>query len=117
MLSLGSYLRTLREERHLSLKDASIQTTLTDSVISRIENSSNKKIDFSQIKQLTKLYDINIINFLLTTELISDEDLSDYRKTFHNVDLLTPEEINCIQRTIDLLTQNRKRCDLCHNLD
>ena len=117
MLSLGSYLRILREERHLSLKEASLKTELTDSVISRIETSSNKKIDFTQIKRLTKLYDINIIDFLLTTELISNEDLFQYKKSFQNSELLTPEEHRCIQQTIDLLTKSRKRCNLCHNID
>lgn len=49
MLSLGSYLRTLREERHLSLKEASLKTELTDSVISRIETSSNKKLTLRKL--------------------------------------------------------------------
>lgn len=109
MVALGEYLKGIRLQRELSLKDVYKATGISDSKLSRIENETNASDPAPSILQaLSKLYDINLIELYRMAGYLDEEALSSYERVFQNVDLLTEDERNHIQAQIDLFTKGRK---------
>lgn len=109
MVALGEYLKGIRLQQELSLKDVYKATGISDSKLSRIENETNASDPAPSILQaLSKLYDINLIELYRMAGYLDEEALSSYERVFQNVDLLTEDERNHIQAQIDLFTKGRK---------
>ena len=109
MGNLGNYLRELRIQRGLSQKDVYKEIGISDSRLSRIEKGSNTFESVPTImKALAKLYKIDLVDLLLNTGYLDVDALSSYERVFQNVDLLSDEERNHIQKQIDLFTKERK---------
>ena len=109
MSSAGDFLKGIRLQRALSLKDVYNHTGVSDSKLSRIENGVNvSEVAPSILIVLAKLYDINLIDLYLMAGYLDDEALSSYERFFRNVDLLSDDEKNHIQEQIDLFTKGRK---------
>lgn len=109
MVALGEYLKRIRMQRELSLKDVYKETGISDSKLSRIENGTNLSNPAPCILQsLSKLYNVNLIELYCLAGYLDEEALSSYEQVFQNVDLLTEDERNHIQTQIDLFTKGRK---------
>ncbi len=109
MVALGEYLKEIRIQRGLSMKDVYKETGVSDSKLSRIENGTNVSDPAPSILQaLSKLYDISLIELYRIAGYLDEEALSSYMRVFHNLDLLTEDERNHIQAQIDLFTKGRK---------
>ncbi len=109
MVALGEYLKGIRLQQELSLKDVYKATGISDSKLSRIENGTNASDPSPSILQaLSKLYNINLIELYHMAGYLDEEALSSYERVFQNVDLLTEDERNHIQAQIDLFTKGRK---------
>lgn len=112
MLTLGEYLKDIRLQREMSLKDVYKATGISDSKLSRIENGTNASNPAPGILQaLSKVYSINLIELYCMAGYLDEEALSSYVQVFQNVDLLTNDERNHIQEQIDLFTKGRKKND------
>ncbi len=108
MISLGKYLREVRNRRGFSLKFVCENTGIKDSTLSRIERERNKSIPSAEILQkLAKLYSISLVDLYYVTGYLNEQDISVYKHTFRNVDLLTEEEKIHIQEEIDLFAKGR----------
>lgn len=106
---LGEYLKEIRLQKKLSLKDVYKLTGISDSKLSRIENGTNASDPAPSILQsLSNLYSINLIELYRMAGYLDEEALSSYKQVFHNVNLLTEDERNHIQAQIDLFTKGRK---------
>ena len=106
---LGEYLKEIRLQKKLSLKDVYKLTGISDSKLSRIETGTNASDPAPSILQaLSNLYSINLIELYRMAGYLDEEALSSYKQVFHNVNLLTEDERNHIQAHIDLFTKGRK---------
>lgn len=108
MISLGKYLREIRNQRGFSLKFVCKNTGIKDSTLSRIECEKNKSVPNAEILQkLAELYGVSLIDLYCAAGYLSERDISVYKHTFRNVDLLTEKEKTHIQEEIDLFTKGR----------
>lgn len=103
---LGIFLKNVRNEKKLSLKTVQKFTGISDSRLSRIENGDNASPAPADLKMLSHLYQIDIIEIFLLAGYLTPEDLSNYQHTFKNVDRLSPEEMQNIQNSINLFTKS-----------
>lgn len=99
MKSLGKYLKTLREELNLSMRDVAKQTELTPSYISKIETGNTfKSINVDSLIAFSKAYRIPMTALLEEAGFLSKEDdlpnLSTYLKVKYN---LSPQAIRDIE--------------------
>lgn len=109
MSKLGEFLKAIRTNQGLSLKDVYKATGISDSKLSRIENGSNaSETAPSTLVSLARLYKISLIDLYLMAGYLDEDALSSYQKVFSNVDLLNEDERNHIQAQIDLFTKGRK---------
>ena len=109
MGKVGDYLKGARIGQGYSLKDVQKEIGITDSRLSRMENNY-KPFEASpeEVKDLARLYEIGLVDFLINTGYLDTEALSSYERVFRNVDLLSDDERNHIQEQIDLFTKGRK---------
>lgn len=108
MTSLGRYLREVRNRRGFSLKFVCENTGIKDSTLSRVERDTNKSVPGAEILQkLAELYGISLVDLYCVAGYLNERDISAYRHTFRNVDLLTEEEKTHIQEEINLFTKGR----------
>lgn len=100
--SLGQYLRSLRNSKHMSMADVHEQTGITNSRLSKLENDQITNPSISVICKLSKCYEVDVINVL-------NEAGMDIEKStpFSHTSFLNEEEIASLQRIIDLLTKER----------
>ena len=100
--SLGQYLRSLRNSKHMSMADVREQTGITNSRLSKLENDQITDPSISVICKLSKCYEVDVINVL-------NEAGMDIEKStpFSHTSFLNEEEIASLQRIIDLLTKER----------
>ena len=100
--SLGQYLRSLRNSKHMSMADVREQTGTTNSRLSKLENDQITDPSISVICKLSKCYEVDVINVL-------NEAGMDIEKStpFSHTSFLNEEEIASLQRIIDLLTKER----------
>lgn len=111
MISIGSYLKELRNRCNLSLKDVYDQCGVTDSKLSRMERGEGKPLDPSELKKLAQLYGVGVVPIYIIAGYLDESDLSDYQFVFKNAHLLNTEEKQSIQTQIDLLTKGRQVCN------
>lgn len=109
MTSLGKYLREIRNRRGFSLKFVCENTGIKDSTLSRIEREKNKSVPGAEILQkLAELYGISLVDLYCVAGCLNERDISVYRHTFRNVNLLSEKEKAHIQEEIDLFTKGRE---------
>ncbi len=111
MGNLGSYLKEIRNEYHLSLKDVHQQCGVTDSKLSRLERGEVKLPDPYELKKLAQLYEISVVSLYIMAGYLDESDLSDYQLVFQNTNLLNKEERLSIQTQINLFTKGRQVSD------
>ena len=106
-MSMGYYLKCLRNSKGISLKDLSEEVGVTDSILCRLENDQIPT-NFSRIfRSLANYYGINVITLYLKSNSITQEDLNNF--IFKNCDELTKEEIKHIQDEIDFINLQKNK--------
>lgn len=108
MDNLGSYLKQVRNNCHLSLKDVLDCCGITDSKLSRMERNEGKPLNPTELRKLARLYGIGVVPLFIMAGYLDEGDLTEYQLTFKNADLLNEEEKQSIQTQIDLLTKGRQ---------
>ena len=105
-VSLGETLKNKRQSLDLSLKQVCVQTGITDSRLSRIENDA-AECPPSDLKKLAHLYGMSTVQLFLDAGYLDPEDLADYRRCFSGVSELDSEERDHIQAEIDFLLKRK----------
>lgn len=108
MQEFGNYLKEIRNQHNLSLKDVYDRCGITDSKLSRMERGEGRVLDPGELKKLADLYNISVVSLYLKLGYINEEDIKKYQLVFENADLLNEYEIKSLQMQINLLTKNRK---------
>lgn len=108
MLEFGPYLRKIRNEMDLSLKDVCRTAGISDAKLSKIERGENKPLSAAELKKLAELYHVDLITMFLKAGFLDESDLQPYQTGFQNAGLLTAEEKECVQSMVNLLTKGRK---------
>lgn len=108
MNEIGSYLKRIRNEHHLSLKDVYERCGITDSKLSRMERGEGEPLNPLELKKLAQVYEISIISIYIKAGYLNKSDLSDYQFVFKNAALLSEDEKQSVQTQIDLFTKGRK---------
>ena len=103
----GAYLKRLRKESGLSLKDVYTRCGITDSRLSRIERDEGTPLTATELRTLANLYSIDLVKLYLDIGYLDENDLDAYSLVFRNASLLTAEEKLHIQEQIDLFTRGR----------
>lgn len=100
--SLGQYLKSLRNSKHMSMADVHDQTGITNSRLSKLERDQITDPSISVICKLSKCYKVDVINIL-------NEAGMGIEKTtpFQHTSFLNKDEIASLQCIIDLLTKER----------
>ncbi len=106
MASLGEVLRSARNKAHLSLKQVSERTTITNSRLSKMERDQIP-CKLEELMQLINLYHASAVELFMAAGCLTPKDLESYQNVFSGVDGLDSEEKEHIQRTIDLLTKRK----------
>lgn len=116
---LGMYLKNIREERKLSLRQVGTQSSMSYSHLSMIENGTRKPTALT-LKELAKVYNIDYIDLYEKAgyiDLAESEKLStsttDFRYAEYNginTDGLTEEDIEEIKRFVEFV-KNKKMND------
>ncbi len=109
MDKIGDYLKKVRIQQGLSLKDVYKATGISDSRLSRIENGTKDlELKPAFLKALAELYNIRLVDLLINAGYLNTEDLASYERVFQDVDFLSDAEKKHIQEQIDLFTKGRK---------
>lgn len=109
MNELGAYLRKLRNDSGLSLKEVYRISGISDSKLNRIEHGTNaSETSPSILKALSKIYKVSLVELYLAADYLDSNALSSYVHTFRGVELLSDDEKRNIQEQIDLFTKGRK---------
>ncbi|MEW6407885.1 MAG: helix-turn-helix transcriptional regulator [Patescibacteria group bacterium] len=74
MIKLGDYLKKLRKELGLSIREAAKRTKFTPSYLSRIESGNFKSIGIETLVRLSYLYEIPITDFLKESGFLEKSD-------------------------------------------
>ena len=110
MNSVGKYLKKIRDERNLSLKDVNKKTGISDSALSHIESGKTVCPAPERLKKLAVAYQIDLIDLYLKAGYLDGDDLSDYQRCFFGADSLSEEEHRTIQSVVDIIIKKSERC-------
>ena len=105
-MEFGNYLKELREQSGLSQMDIQQLHGITNSRLSREENGK-RTLKAIEIKELAQEYNVNSVTLFLMAGLLDEDDLTEYKQCFENVNLLTDEEKKAVQMMINLLVKNK----------
>lgn len=108
MSKIGIELKKLRNKFHFSYKKVATLTKISDSTLYKIEHGIQVDPNAKVLKQLSALYEHDVIDFYLTCGYLEKSDLYNYQQTFIDADKLTIEEKYQIQQLINLLLKNRR---------
>ena len=104
MSDFGTFLRQKRNEHGFSLSQITNAIGITNSRMSKIER--NKIIpSIEDLKLIANLYDVSLIDILIHSGHLQQNDFERYQQCFKHVDLLDTDELKHIQQHIDFLTR------------
>lgn len=109
MENIGMYLKQIRNERELTLKDVYKRCGVTDSRLSRYERGEGKPLNPMELKKIAEVYEIGVVETYILAGYLDENDLKDYQLVFKNANLLDDEEKTSIQTQIDLLIKKAGR--------
>lgn len=108
MDSFGAYLKTQRDNNHLSLKSVYERTGISDSKLSFIERGKPIELKPAELKKIAHLYAIPVVSLFIKAGYLDAQDLFEFQRLFRNAELLTSEEKEHIQQEILLFTKGRE---------
>ena len=103
MESVGTYLRTLRTKRNLSLNDVCTQTELTTTRLNRIELGEVKEPSPEALRKLAEFYNVDLLDLYILAGFLKKSDFAERHNPFKNYEILDADECGHIQKTIDFL--------------
>lgn len=103
----GHYLKSIREQRKLGVKNVYMQTGVGDSTIRRIEEGKTKFPPAAQLKTLANFYGINVIDLYRAYGYLDDSDINFETVKFENIEFLDDKSLSLIQELINLLAEKR----------
>lgn len=108
MTQLGKLLKEQRLAKNLSMKTVYKTIGIYDSKLSRIENGEIPEPPAKAIRQLSELYESDVVELFISCGYLQTSDLENYQRCFSGVDKLTAEEKATIQRLIELLVKSKR---------
>ncbi|MDR1539075.1 MAG: helix-turn-helix domain-containing protein [Clostridiales bacterium] len=109
MSDVGEYLKKIRTEKKLSLKDVKALTDINDSVVSNIECGKTECPSPDNLQKLASAYHVPLVDLYLKAGYITLSDLSYYQLCFNGADSLSEQQHEAIQHLIDVIV-NPERC-------
>lgn len=103
MEDFGIYMKTLRINRDLSLKELAKQVGTSDTILCRLEKGHLPKDIITIFDSLAHFYNMNVITLYLKSGIISKQDLNEYNGIFQHCNQLNDKEIRHIQSEIDFI--------------
>lgn len=107
MNEVGDFLRKIRIQKKLTLKQVQKDTNITDSRLSKLERGRITDISAETLLILARYYNINIIQLYLMVGYLNEEDIPK-NNILRNVERLTSEEDEHIQNQIDFLLTHKR---------
>ncbi|MGV3202287.1 helix-turn-helix domain-containing protein (plasmid) [Limosilactobacillus reuteri] len=100
--SLGQYLRSLRNSKHMSMAEVRKQTGITNSRLSKLENDQVADPSISVICKLSNCYEVDVV------DILNEAGMNIEKSTpFNHTSFLNEDEVDSLQKIIDLLTKER----------
>lgn len=100
--SLGQYLRSLRNSKHMSMAEVRKQTGITNSRLSKLENDQVADPSISVICKLSNCYEVDVV------DILNEAGMNIEKSTpFNHTSFLNKDEVDSLQKIIDLLTKER----------
>lgn len=100
--SLGQYLRSLRNSKHMSMAEVRKQTGITNSRLSKLENDQIADPSISVICKLSNCYEVDVV------DILNEAGMNIEKSTpFNHTSFLNEDEVDSLQKIIDLLTKER----------
>lgn len=96
----GAYLKRVRRNKGYSLAEVAGKLQSTDSRISRIEEGNVAEPSPLLIKQMSELYQIDLLDLLLRFGYIDSKNIS-ILNGLKNADRLTAEQLEAVQKHIN----------------
>lgn len=112
MKELGDYLKKLREELGMSIRQAAIAAKLTPSYLSKIEaGDAFKSIGIGKLVQLSKTYGIPISTILQEAGFLenNDDGLPEFAQYLRSKYLLPPQAIRDMEMAKEIVEKKYKR--------
>lgn len=104
MTKLGNYLKKLREELGLSLREVAKRAELTPSYLARIESGGFKSIGINTLVQLSLVYQIPITDLLKESGFLEKSDdlpeFSSYLRAKHH---LSPQALRDMEMALEIV--------------
>lgn len=108
--TLGQYLRAVRKQNKLSMKNVTKETGITDSQLSHIECDVTQNPSHTALKKLALLYNIKLIELYQKAGYLMHEDINSYMEScFNGIEKLTQEDKKQIQNQIDYLIYQHEK--------
>lgn len=102
--TLGQYLRTIRKQNKLSMRDVTTATGVTTSQLSHLECGITQNPSPHTLKKLALFYNIQLFDLYQKAGYLMPEDAGTYMSTcFKGTEKLTQEDKKQIQKQIDYL--------------
>ncbi len=105
MNSVGFYLKKQRAKLSLSLNAVCEQTGITTTRLNRIERDQVSEPSPDVLKKLAVLYQVDLIYLYKLAGYLENTDISGQIQPFINYELLSDEECEFIQKSIDFLAK------------
>ena len=100
--SLGQYLRSLRNSKHMIMAEVRKQTGITNSRLSKLENDQVADPSISVICKLSNCYEVDVV------DILNEAGMNIEKSTpFNHTSFLNEDEVDSLQKIIDLLTKER----------
>ena len=107
MITLGQYLRSVRERKNLSLADVEKMTSVTTTRLCRIEHDSVAEPSPLALRSLAEFYSLNTADLFSRAGYLPSEPKNTNVHIFSDTEKLTEEDKQHIQQQIDYLIKNR----------
>lgn len=107
MSTIGEYLRSVRENKQISLNDVAKATSITTSRLNRIEHNAVEEPSPHALSLLAEFYELSIVDLYIRAGYLSDDILNKCPKIFNGVEHLNDDDRDHIQQQIDYLIKKR----------
>ncbi len=103
-MALGAYLKEVREEKELSLRDVEANTSISSGHLSMIEQGKVKEPSARVLHELANYYGLSYIDLMKRAGYLPADTADPTKRTFafRGAEKLSEEQRKRIQRMIDL---------------
>jgi len=112
-MDLGEYLKHLREQFDLTLREVEERTGISNAYISQIENGIKDSPHIKILKKLADVYNISLLEMLIKAGYLDSEDLEESILKLPNCPYCKTNDWRFLQFGI---TTNYFSCNNCHHI-